>query len=156
MTVKRSPLHVCCIFLYMVSVLTCLRMAQVQAEICSIHVRATNWIKINLSCHKYRQMQSNTTINICIAKRCSYIASLNNDMFRPLYRPSSDCTFSYFKANYAIYNVFLFCFCQRHLVLRPANSTQTFLGIPVSTSECWDGSQVSKLLLHASHVALPT
>ena len=26
----------------------------------------------------------------------------------------------------------------------------------VSTSECWDGSQVSKLLLHASHVALPT
>ena len=25
-----------------------------------------------------------------------------------------------------------------------------------STSECWDGSQVSKLPLHASHVALPT
>jgi len=25
-------------------------------------------------------------------------------------------------------------------------------GFPVSTSECWDGSQVSKLLLHASHV----
>ena len=31
-----------------------------------------------------------------------------------------------------------------------------FLGFPVSTSECSDGSQVSKLLLHASHVALPT
>ena len=46
-------------------------------------------------------MQSNTTVNICIAKRCSYIASLN-DMFRPLYRPSSVFTFSYFKANYAI------------------------------------------------------
>jgi len=26
----------------------------------------------------------------------------------------------------------------------------------VSTSECSDGSPVSKLLLHASHVALPT
>ena len=30
------------------------------------------------------------------------------------------------------------------------------LGFPVTTNECWDGSQVSKLLLHASHVALPT
>ena len=41
-------------------------------------------------------------------------------------------------------------------VLRPATSTQVFLGFPVSTSECCDGSQFSKLLLHASHVALPT
>jgi hypothetical protein len=41
-------------------------------------------------------------------------------------------------------------------VLRQATSTQVFLGFPVSTSECWDGSQVSKLLLHASHVALST
>ena len=38
----------------------------------------------------------------------------------------------------------------------PATSTQVFLGFPVSTSECSDGSQISKLLLHASHVALPT
>ena len=37
-----------------------------------------------------------------------------------------------------------------------ATSTQVFLGFPLSTSECCDGSQVSKLLLHASHVALPT
>ena len=29
-------------------------------------------------------------------------------------------------------------------------------GFPVSKSECPDGSQASKLLLHASHVALPT
>ena len=36
-----------------------------------------------------------------------YIASLNNDMFQPLYRPSSGCTFSYFKVNYTIYNVFV-------------------------------------------------
>jgi len=35
------------------------------------------------------KMQSKTTINICIAKRGFYIASLNNDMFRPLFRPSS-------------------------------------------------------------------
>ena len=31
-----------------------------------------------------------------------------------------------------------------------------FLGFPVSISKCWDGSQDSKLPLHASHVALPT
>ena len=41
-------------------------------------------------------------------------------------------------------------------VLRPATSTQVFLGFPASTSECCDCSQVSKLLLHACHVALPT
>jgi hypothetical protein len=52
-------------------------------------------------------MQSNTAINICIAKRRFYIASLNNDMFRPLYWPSSGCEFSYFKANYTIYNIFV-------------------------------------------------
>jgi len=39
--------------------------------------------------------------------------------------------------------------------LRPATSTQVFLGFPVSTSECLDGSQHSKLLPHAYHVALP-
>jgi hypothetical protein len=42
----------------------------------------------------------------------------------------------------------------RHRFL--AISTQVFLGFPVSISECWDGSQDSKLPLHASHVALPT
>jgi hypothetical protein len=52
-------------------------------------------------------MQSDTTFNIFIARRLFYIACLN-DMFRPLYRPSSGCTFSYFKANYKIYNVFVF------------------------------------------------
>jgi hypothetical protein len=31
-----------------------------------------------------------------------------------------------------------------------------FLGFPLSKSECSDGSQDSQLLLHASHVALPT
>ena len=41
-------------------------------------------------------------------------------------------------------------------VLRPATSAQVFLGFPVSISECWDGSQDSKLLLHASYVALQT
>jgi len=33
-------------------------------------------------------MQSNATINTCIATRYFYIASLYNDMFRPLYWPS--------------------------------------------------------------------
>ena len=41
-------------------------------------------------------------------------------------------------------------------VPRPATSTQVFLGFPVSISKFWDGSQHSKLPLHASHVALPT
>jgi len=41
-------------------------------------------------------------------------------------------------------------------VLRPATSTQVFLGFPMSISKCWDGSQHPKLPLHASHVALPT
>jgi len=50
-------------------------------------------------------MQSDTNINICIAKSCFYTPSPNNDMFRPLYRPSSGCTFSFFKANYTIYIV---------------------------------------------------
>ena len=35
-----------------------------------------------------------------------YIASVN-DMFRPLYRPSSGCIFPYFKVNCTIYNVFV-------------------------------------------------
>ena len=41
-------------------------------------------------------------------------------------------------------------------VLRPATSTQVFLGFPVPKSKCWDGSQDPKLPLHASNVALPT
>ena len=40
-------------------------------------------------------------------------------------------------------------------VLRPAISTQAFLGFPMPNSKCRDGSQDSKLPLHASHVALP-
>jgi hypothetical protein len=35
-------------------------------------------------------------------------------------------------------------------VLQPATSTQVFFGFPVSKSECWDGSQDAKLLLHIS------
>jgi len=34
-----------------------------------------------------------------------YVAFLNNYMFRPLYRPSSDCILSYYKGNYTVYNV---------------------------------------------------
>jgi hypothetical protein len=41
-------------------------------------------------------------------------------------------------------------------IFRPATSTQVFLGFPVSISKCWDGSQHSKLSLHASHVAIRT
>jgi hypothetical protein len=39
--------------------------------------------------------------------------------------------------------------------LRPATSTQVFLGFPVRISKCWDGSQDSKLPLYASQVTLP-
>jgi len=41
-------------------------------------------------------------------------------------------------------------------VLRSATSTQGFLGLPVPKCKRCDGSQDSKLPLHASHVALPT
>ena len=37
-----------------------------------------------------------------------------------------------------------------------AFGTQVFLGFPVPNSKCCDGSQHSKLPLHASHVALQT
>jgi len=39
---------------------------------------------------------------------------------------------------------------------RVLSSTQDFLGFPVSISKWWDGSQDSKLPLHASDVALQT
>jgi len=58
-------------------------------------------------------MQSDTSFNIFfiyIAKSCFYIARLKNYMFRPLYRPSSGCTLSYFKGNYTVYNVFVFVY----------------------------------------------
>ena len=42
-------------------------------------------------------------------------------------------------------------------VLQPATSAQIYLvSLCLSISECWDGSQDSMLLLHASHAALPT
>jgi len=40
-----DPLHSVCIFLCKVFVLPCLRMASVQAETCSTHVQAPNWIQ---------------------------------------------------------------------------------------------------------------
>ena len=51
-------------------------------------------------------------------------ASLNNDIFRPLYRPSSGCTFSYFKAYYTISNFF---FCQKisYTSIKPAFKIST-------------------------------
>jgi len=53
-------------------------------------------------------MYSNTTINFCIATTLIYLASFYNDMFRPLYWPSTGRTFSYFKANYTIYNCIVY------------------------------------------------
>jgi hypothetical protein len=41
-------------------------------------------------------------------------------------------------------------------VLRPATSIQVFLVSLCHLSKYWDGSHLSKLPLHASHVALPT
>jgi len=38
----------------------------------------------------------------------------------------------------------------------PGHCFHVFLGFPVSKSKCSDGSQDSKLPLHASHVDLPT
>jgi len=40
-------------------------------------------------------------------------------------------------------------------VPRPSHLDTRFRGLPVSSCKCWDGSQDSKLLLRASHAALP-
>ena len=58
------------------------------------------------------KMQSNTTFNICIAKRFIYIACLNSDVFRPRYPSSSGCTLSYYKANYTILTYLLTPWCR--------------------------------------------
>jgi hypothetical protein len=58
-----------------------------------IYFTDVSFIRPLLKTSSNRQMQLNTTVNICIAKRCFYMASLNGDMFRPLYRPSSGCFF---------------------------------------------------------------
>jgi len=69
----------------------------------SVRAVTTDLIPTSIS-----KMHSNTTFNIYIANRCFYIACLNNYMLRPLHRPSSGCTLSYYKTNYTIYNVFVF------------------------------------------------
>ena len=51
---------------------------------------------------------SQTHLVMFILLRGFYIASLNNYMFRPLYRPSSGLTLSYYNGHYKIYNVFVF------------------------------------------------
>jgi len=43
-----------------------------------------------------------------------------------------------------------------NLLYRVTQFTQVFLGFPVGKSKCWDGSEDTKLPLHASHAALPT
>jgi len=82
----------------------------------SWHVISEWWMPSTWNCGLCEQdrcitsiskMQSNTTFNICIAKRFFYIACHNN-MFHPLYRPSSGCTLSYYKPHYTIFNVFVF------------------------------------------------
>jgi len=54
------------------------------------------------------QCSQTQRIHIYVATRCFCIACLNNYMFRPLYRPSSGCTLSYYKANYTICTAFVF------------------------------------------------
>jgi len=56
----------------------------------------------------------------------------------------------YFSLFISLYSCFQYIYIHSHF------STQGFLGFPVSISKCWDGSQYSKLPLHAFHVALPT
>ena len=60
------------------------------------------------------------------------------------------CCLTYFSCRTAGYKSVFGRSCDRPP--RP----QVFLGFPVSIRKCWNGSQDSKLPLHASHVALPT
>jgi cytochrome c biogenesis protein ResB len=60
---------------------------------------------------------------------------------------------------YALFHVFIAKFIQLMWlqdIYAVHFECQVFLGFPVSLSKCSDGSQHSKLPLHASHVALPT
>ena len=52
-------------------------------------------------------MQSNTTINICIAKRCFYIAVLTTTCFGRYIGHHQFVHSLIFKANYTLYNVFV-------------------------------------------------
>ena len=75
-----------------------------ELSICNLQVRHPSCVYRITSIGK---MQSNTTFNICIAKRFFYVGCFN-DMFWPPYRPSSACTLSYHKANNTVYNVSVF------------------------------------------------
>ena len=71
-------------------------------------------------------LQSDTIYSIYIAKRCFYIVWLNNYMFRPLYRPSSGCKFSYYQANYTIYNIYIPGSVHRNSRLKKSNEMQQY------------------------------
>ena len=53
-------------------------------------------------------------------------------------------------------HLFASLFLLQKVTVFQARCCKVSLGFPVSISKCWDGSQHSKLPLHASHVALPT
>jgi len=57
---------------------------------------------------------------------------------------------------YKVFNIIQFYDLPTQWICFVLISEQVFLGFPVPKSKCWDGSQDSKLPLHASHVALPT
>jgi hypothetical protein len=71
---------------------------------CNFQVRHPRFVDIITSIDKCSQKQ--LLIFVLLRGVSTYLVL---DMFRPLYRPSSGCTFSYFKANYTIYSVFCFC-----------------------------------------------
>ena len=103
------------------------------------------------------KMQSNTTINVCIAMRCFYIASLNNDMFRLLYRPSSGCTFSYFKANYKINNFFFVFVEEKERKEKFSKPVNTFMqNNYVANSFNTDLILSNYLCCDCNHLHLPT
>jgi hypothetical protein len=49
-TVNKGPLDFSYVLHFKIFVLTCLRMAEVQAKTCRMHVKATLQMKINLCC----------------------------------------------------------------------------------------------------------
>ena len=81
---KRGPLDSYSVFHCKVRLLTCLKMASVQAEICSIHVKLTIWIKLNLCCiilNKCGLFIWEYSVNLWLLRLCMYILELSETLY---------------------------------------------------------------------------
>ena len=93
------------------------------------------------------KMQSNTTFDVYIAKRCFYIACLKNYMFRPLYGWSSRFSLSYYIVNYTISSSSSPVICQ---TTGPKTLPKRFLHIVRSRASSFNWQQYPLVSLRSS------